>query len=873
MALKGNVEAFSLAAIFQSINANQHSGTLKVVKGKNKKLIYFTKGEVYLLSEGVKKMRKMGYHLVKNKIVGENDIQEALVEQRKTSKLLGEILKERGLISDNDINKILRNQIEEEIYSVFAWRYATFEFIKDFFPPEFLTPNKDVKKVSFHTNSLLMEAARRMDDWKRIEELIPTEQVIFRRIEEKNLAELKLDSLAEERLSHIDGKKSVADLLAKWQTDRYEGCEFLMQYTLQGAITPITPKELFYQFQETFLSRQFKKCFHFYEFALLTNRELSDQFELKLFTTPEFITSSTNYSFSVENLKDYPLSKMLLTLFDNRVIGTLKIASGVSSKSIFFTGDNIWFTSVGKNSTSTLLDFFFRYWNVPQEIQQQLFEIKFKGESQKSIWEEIAENNIMNEEEIRVVFQEKLHEEFCEMYLWNDISIEFIKNECPEEFAESPEDILKPKNFGMGSPEIHEFLSYWNKIIARIPSKKVIFYLAAKRIEQLVGEGEILFYLDGKTTIEEIYEKVHIPLSKIFRIIYQGIKDILVSPLGIDKIRYEVDNLMHYGHYLETLKFCHAAIALRQEIDYFQQKITYLEQFGYISFDPEDEYKLEGDLASFSLAEILQTLNLNKDTGTLHIFTPERNKELYFCQGEVYMLIEENQGKSAMADMLGLGEKQDFTAPLMNFLTEDNISEAEITRIKEQLLDVFIWEGARFEYTKNYLPPTFWLPQMGTSKLSLDTNNFLVDAIQHIVHWENIRKIVYSLNAIYIFTSPESKMDAINRYPKNPQAIYPIDGRHTIEDVLRISNIRKYDVMDLFYELSKENFIRPLSTSEAQEAANAAMVEGKAEECKKFYTHVQELENRTAQTDLESSSFEPSSSFDTSSFDSTFETS
>ncbi|MEK7485900.1 MAG: DUF4388 domain-containing protein, partial [Planctomycetota bacterium] len=753
MSLKGNVEAFSLAAIFQSINANQHSGTLKVVKGKNKKLIYFTKGEVYLLSEGVKKMRKMGNHLIKNKIVSEADVKEALQEQQKTNKLLGEILKERGLINDADINKILVNQIEEEIYSVFSWSYADFEFNKDFFPPEFITPNKDVKKVAFRTNSLLMEAARRMDDLKRIQQIIPTEQIIFQQVEGKDLRALKFSPEMEERLTWLDGKRSVLDLITKWQLDRYDVCDFLLQCYMKGVIVPIPPKEMLIQFQEAFANRNFKRCLQFYENALFTSREISDQIELKIFTTPEFISSSTNFDFTVENLKYYSLSKLILILFDNRVIGTLKISSGISSKFIFFTGDNLWFFSTGKNSTRTILDFFFRYWNIPQEIQQQLYEIRFKS-NKRPIFEEIIQNNIISPEEFAVVLQEKLHEEFCEMYFWQDISIEFIKNECPEEFAENAEYVLKPKNFGMGTPEVHEFLSYWNKIFARIPSKKILFYLAAKRIDQLVGERELLFFLDGKTTISDLHEKVHLPLSRICRIIYQGIKDILVAPIGIDKLKYEIENLLHYGQYIPALKFCHSALAQRQDVEYFQQKIASLEQSGYVCFDPEDEYKLEGDLLSFSLAEILQTLNLNQDTGTLHIFTPEKTKELYFCMGEVYMLIEENQGKSAIADMLGLGEKQEFVTPLVHFLTEDNISAAEITRIKEQILDVFIWEGARFEYLKNYLPPTFWVLPLGTSKLSLHTNTFLVDAVQHIMRWENIRKEITSLNCIYIFENP-----------------------------------------------------------------------------------------------------------------------
>jgi hypothetical protein len=409
MSLKGNVEAFSLAAILQSIKTNQHSGTLKIEKDKNKKLIYFTQGEVYLLSEGVKKMRKMGHHLVKNRIVSEKAIQDALIEQRQTNKLLGEILKEQGLITDEDINKILIHQIEEEIYSIFFWNYATFEFTKDFFPPEFINPVKDVKKVSFNTNSLLMEAARRMDDWQRIEKFVPTEKMIFKKNPHFPVEKLKLDSPLENvssRFQDINGIHEVASLLTLWQLERYEGYEFLMQCSSQGAIEAIPSNELQALFQEAFSARDFKRCFDYYELALVAYRELSESFELKIFTNPEFIQSSNNYSFSCENLSDYPLSKLILTLFDNRVVGTLKISKGLDSKLIFFTGDNLWFVSKGRYSTQNFFDFFFHYWSIPSEIQHQLLEIQDK--SRYFIQDTIIQTGVVSRDEFNQILQEKI---------------------------------------------------------------------------------------------------------------------------------------------------------------------------------------------------------------------------------------------------------------------------------------------------------------------------------------------------------------------------------------------------------------------------------------------------------------------------------
>ncbi|MCW8141527.1 MAG: DUF4388 domain-containing protein, partial [Planctomycetota bacterium] len=126
---KGNLEILNLSDIFQSLAMNRHSGTLVVNDGKREKKIYFAEGEITLLSSN--RRQRLGEMLIASGKITEEDLDLALKLQKQSRKKLGEILVEEGFCADEDIYKLVRMQIEEEIYDLFLWRKADFEFIAD----------------------------------------------------------------------------------------------------------------------------------------------------------------------------------------------------------------------------------------------------------------------------------------------------------------------------------------------------------------------------------------------------------------------------------------------------------------------------------------------------------------------------------------------------------------------------------------------------------------------------------------------------------------------------------------------------------------------------------------------------------------------
>jgi hypothetical protein len=115
-------------------------------------------------------------------------------------------------VSDRELERRLRGQIEGAIYDLMAWREGHFSFEE-----RDLSDLSPKMRVKIATESLLMESARRIDEWSRIADKIPHMRVVPVLAEVADDHESQLDLLPHEWevLSLIDGTRdlrAIADL-------------------------------------------------------------------------------------------------------------------------------------------------------------------------------------------------------------------------------------------------------------------------------------------------------------------------------------------------------------------------------------------------------------------------------------------------------------------------------------------------------------------------------------------------------------------------------------------------------------------------------------------------------------------------------------
>ncbi len=247
MALKGDLTTFSLADIFQTLALSQKEGTLFVVNGERRKTIYFGRRGLRLLQVGGRNTSLLGDLLVRSGVITQGLLDSALKQQRITKQKLGEVLIDLGLVSQEQLDHVVRTQIEEEVHDLFWWKEANFEFQEGAAPEELQDPSSPVTAIELDVNGLLLEAARRLDEWARMGEVITDfEEVYCTGARTKGaIANGQITAPAEvEVLNLTDGTRSVLEVIAASTHGRFETCRLLYQAITEGKVFPAATDEL-----------------------------------------------------------------------------------------------------------------------------------------------------------------------------------------------------------------------------------------------------------------------------------------------------------------------------------------------------------------------------------------------------------------------------------------------------------------------------------------------------------------------------------------------------------------------------------------------------------------------------------------------------
>jgi hypothetical protein len=106
-----------------------------------------------------------------------------------------------------EIERIIKFKIQEVIDEVFTWQEGEFKFEQS----AVIYP-KSLIKIKLNTENLVLESARRFDEWPRIVSQIPSSDLVYKKVDRPEL-KLKLPDDELQVLSLLDGQRSVNDLV------------------------------------------------------------------------------------------------------------------------------------------------------------------------------------------------------------------------------------------------------------------------------------------------------------------------------------------------------------------------------------------------------------------------------------------------------------------------------------------------------------------------------------------------------------------------------------------------------------------------------------------------------------------------------------
>lgn len=172
MSLTGNLRTMDLPEVLQWIAGGRKTGTLHLDRGSVQKRIAFVDG-IIETSWSNDPRESLGQFLVRDALITEEQLFKALLRQEKEGRLIGVILVGDGAVSEADLRRALQLKVGETIYDLFLWPEGQFEF-KDGELPK--TPGISVE---LPVMGVIMEGARRVDEWSRIRTVFPTAGTSF----------------------------------------------------------------------------------------------------------------------------------------------------------------------------------------------------------------------------------------------------------------------------------------------------------------------------------------------------------------------------------------------------------------------------------------------------------------------------------------------------------------------------------------------------------------------------------------------------------------------------------------------------------------------------------------------------------------------
>ncbi len=227
MAIKGSLKEASLPDVIQLLFLGRRTGCLALADRNNFGTIYFDEGHITFAAI-VNRRDRLGDIMVASGRITPEQLAAAIEQQRgDRDHKLGEIMVEQGVIERPELEQYIRHQIEEAVYYLFTWSSGTFNFEAG------VRPEREDFLVRINPEFLLLEGARRVDEWSLIEKKIPTFDIIFS-VDRAHLGASAPELSPEQRrlLPLLDGSRDVQQVF-----DRSGLTEFEAGKALFGLIT------------------------------------------------------------------------------------------------------------------------------------------------------------------------------------------------------------------------------------------------------------------------------------------------------------------------------------------------------------------------------------------------------------------------------------------------------------------------------------------------------------------------------------------------------------------------------------------------------------------------------------------------------------
>lgn len=212
--LQGDASAFRLPEVLTFLSTTRKSGTLTLLSGVKEAHLFFQDGALIYAGSNQEHFRLGTILLRKKRITREQQERIDAVMQRDGGQF-GQLCVQSGLMTDPDLRDFLKVQVSEIVYDAFVWEGGTFSFaLEAILPPYAVT-------ISIDLGNLIMEGARRIEEWEQCLKLLPDPSTIFRVVATPRDEKITLTAEEWKILFMINGQRTIKGLCDDSEDDPF----------------------------------------------------------------------------------------------------------------------------------------------------------------------------------------------------------------------------------------------------------------------------------------------------------------------------------------------------------------------------------------------------------------------------------------------------------------------------------------------------------------------------------------------------------------------------------------------------------------------------------------------------------------------------
>lgn len=180
MALKGNLKDFGITQLLNLINLARKTGTLYLEGGQNKAYLCFREGALVYATVDGQELALLPLLQQSGKLTAEQARVIAAHAAGKPDRDVAMMLIQSGHIQQQEVVQSVRQHILHLVYRVFSWNTGTFRFE----PAELPIQGKLVTSIALE--NVIMEGSRRLKEWERLQDELPSLEVALKFAEKPN---------------------------------------------------------------------------------------------------------------------------------------------------------------------------------------------------------------------------------------------------------------------------------------------------------------------------------------------------------------------------------------------------------------------------------------------------------------------------------------------------------------------------------------------------------------------------------------------------------------------------------------------------------------------------------------------------------------